>query len=130
MISYMAPKCLESDSQDISWSSNTPEPLASSGGYQSCKNVHCPPVFVVLVDVILLFAQVFSSLVLEPVNLSSGSANGWVGKILGSLPVKNEIGGSLGMYRGLSYKKAYGLSQQYLIESPGHDYSILELGMV
>lgn len=64
MINYMAPKCLESDSQDISWSSNTPEPLASSGGYQSCKNVHCPPVVVVLADVILLFAQVFSSLIL------------------------------------------------------------------
>lgn len=40
-------------------------------------------------NAILLFAQMFSILT-QPVNLSSGSAKRWVGKILGKLPVLGE----------------------------------------
>lgn len=88
VIHYIAIKFLESLTlRNISRCSYTPEPFASLGGYQSCKNIHYSTVFVVIADVILLFAQAFSNLILEPVHLFSGSARRWMGKILGSPPV-------------------------------------------
>lgn len=76
--------------RNISRCSNAPELFASSGEYQGCKNIHCSTVFVVIADVILLFAQAFSNLILEPVHFVFRVSKRWVGKILGSLSVLGE----------------------------------------
>lgn len=79
VIHYIAIKFLESLTlRNISRCSNTPEPFASLGGYQSCKNIHYSTVFVVIADVILLFAQAFSNLILEPVHcFQDQQGGGW-----------------------------------------------------